>query len=190
MGYRHYLYKIKKEDLNKIRNMSNSDLYIHTKSKEEDGWWSPTDLFREGYIYSLGEIDTKLWKTLKNNRIDEIFIQEEVKERMSDYDNGILNSDGFLNIMELYKEKVLSYFNDLLKDGYKESWRKYKTSNEKLKSHMEEKIRMIQNCDEYDFNLEREQITGSWTFEYSLFELIRLYKSIDWNNYYVIYLAY
>lgn len=46
------------------------------------------------------------------------------------------------------------------------------------------------NCNEYDFSLKNEQIIGSWTFEYSLFELIRLYKTIDWDKYYVVYLAY
>lgn len=30
MGYRHYLYKVKKDELNKIRNMTNSDIYIYT----------------------------------------------------------------------------------------------------------------------------------------------------------------
>lgn len=190
MGYRHYLYKVKKEELNKIRNMRNSDLYIYTKSDEEDNYWYPLDLFRDKCIYALGEIDNVLYKVLENNRIDEIFKQEEVKERMEEYDNGILNADGFLKIMETYKEKVVSYLSNLLVDGYKESWRENKSSNEKMKEHLEEKIRFIKNSNEYDFNLKNEQITGSWTFEYSLFELIRLYKTIDWDNYYVVYLAY
>ena len=190
MGYRHYLYKVKKEELNKIRNMTNSDLYICTKSEEDDGYWSPLDLFRNNNIYALGEIDNKLWKVLENNRIDQIFNNEEVKERMDEYDNGILNAEGFLKIMELYKEKTLDYFKGLLVDGYKESWREYKSSCEKLKIHMGEKIGAIEHCHEYNFNLEVERITDSWTFEYSLFELIRLYKTIDWENYYVVYLAY
>lgn len=190
MGYRHYLYKVKKDELNKIRNMTNSDIYIHTKSNDEDNYWSPLDLFRDKCIYELGEIDNTMWKILKNNRIDEIFTQEEVKEHMEEYDNGILNADGFLKIMETYKEKIISYLNDLLVDGYKESWRENKTSYEKMKEHLEEKIRFITVSDEYDFNLKNERITGSWTFEYSLFELIRLYKTINWDNYYVIYLAY
>ena len=190
MGYRYYLYKVKKDELNKIRNMTNSDLYIYTKSNDEDNYWSPLDLFRDKCIYELGEIDNTMWKILKNNRIDEIFTQEEVKEHMEEYDNGILNADGFLKIMETYKEKIVSYLNDLLVDGYKESWRENKTSYEKMKEYLEEKIRFITVSDEYDFNLKNERITGSWTFEYSLFELIRLYKTINWDNYYVIYLAY
>lgn len=190
MGYRHYLYKVKKEDLNKIRNMSNSDLYIYTKSCEDDSYWSPLDLFKGSRIYELGEIDDVLYKILQEDRINEIFIQEEVKEKMEEYDNGILNADGFFKIMELYRNKVIYYFNDLLVDGYKESWRKDKTSYEKLKSHIKEKINLIANAGEYDFNLQHEQITNSWTFEYALFELIRLYKTIDWDNYYVVYLAY
>lgn len=190
MGYRHYLYKIKKEELNKIRNMSNSDLYLYTKSNEDDGWWSPLDLFKGKCIYCLGDIDNKLYKVLNNNKISEIFAQEEVKEHMEEYDNGILNADGFLKILELYKEHIVNYFKDLLKDGYEESWKKDKTSAEKLKEHIEEKTRMIENCNEYDFNLKNEQITDSWYYEYALFELIRLYKTIDWQNNYVVYLAY
>ena len=190
MGYRHHLYKIEKDRLNKIRNMTNSDLYIYTKSNEEDNYWSPLDLFRDGHIYNLGEIDNKLYDVLEESRIDEIFTNTEVKEKMKDYDNGILNAEGFLKIMDLYKEKILSYLENLLVDGNEESWRKQKTSQEKLKEHIEEKVRMIRNCDEYDFNLKNEQVTGSWTFEYSLFELIRLYKTINWEKYYVVYLAY
>lgn len=190
MGYRHYLYKIKKDELNKIRNMTNSDLYIYTNSDEEDNYWSPLDLFKGNCIYCLGEIDNDLYALLENNRIAEIFTNEEVRENMEDYDNGILNADGFLEIMKLYKEKVLKYLKDLLKDGYEESWREDKTSVEKMDSHIQEKIRMITNCNEYDFDLNKEKITESWTFEYALFELIRLYKTIDWDNCYVIYLAY
>jgi len=190
MGYRHYLYKVEKNELNKIRNMSNSDLYIYTNSKEEDNISSPLEIFRCNCIYNLGEIDNKLYKVLAKSRISEIFSQEEVKEKMEEYDNGILNADGFLEILKLYKEHILNYFNDLLKDGYEESWREDKTSSEKLKAHIEEKIRMITDCNEYDFNLKNAQITDSWFFEYALFELIRLYKTIDWDNYYVVYLAY
>lgn len=190
MGYRHYLYKIKIDELNKIRNMTNSDLYIYTKSDEEDNYWSPLDLFRGNCIYCLGDIDNKLYKTLEKNRIDEIFIKDEVKEKMKEYDNGILNAEGFLEILKLYKEHILNYFKNLLKDGYEESWRDDETSSEKLKGHIEEKIRMITDCNEYDFDLDKEQITDSWFFEYALFELIRLYKTIDWKNYKVVYLAY
>lgn len=32
-----------------------------------------------------------------------------------------------------------------------------------------------------------EEISSSWSFEYHIFELVRLYKSIDWDKYTILF---
>ena len=38
-----------------------------------------------------------------------------------------------------------------------------------------------------DIPEESETILNSWLFEYQIFELVRLYKSIDWNKYTILF---
>lgn len=33
-----------------------------------------------------------------------------------------------------------------------------------------------------DLDERRERITGDWSYEYAIFELVRLYKIFDWEN--------
>lgn len=33
-----------------------------------------------------------------------------------------------------------------------------------------------------DLDENRERITGDWSYEYAIFELVRLYKVFDWEN--------
>ena len=33
-----------------------------------------------------------------------------------------------------------------------------------------------------DLDESRERITGDWSYEYAIFELVRLYKVFDWEN--------
>ena len=37
---------------------------------------------------------------------------------------------------------------------------------------------------------DKYHITSSWVYEYTMFELIHLYKTIDWDKYYLIWLGY
>ena len=41
------------------------------------------------------------------------------------------------------------------------------------------------------YNLENgEQVVNSYKYEYSLFELVRIYKAFDWKNNIMIYYGY
>ena len=41
------------------------------------------------------------------------------------------------------------------------------------------------------FNLEQgDEVTRSWKYEYSIFELVRIYKSFDWRKHVMIYYGY
>lgn len=41
------------------------------------------------------------------------------------------------------------------------------------------------------YNLdEGDEITTSWKYEYSIFELVRIYKTFDWKNNVMIYYGY
>lgn len=42
------------------------------------------------------------------------------------------------------------------------------------------------------FNLDdgKDEVTSSWKYEYSIFELVRIYKSFDWENNVMIHYGY
>ena len=98
--------------------------------------------------------------------------------------------NGFKNFLEAYKEKVLSILEDDLIDTPESGVWDKKTSEEKMKEVCKEKISWIKRGYCYDLDLESNHIQCSWLYEYTIFNLIHWYKTIDWNNEIVMFYAY
>ena len=62
-----------------------------------------------------------------------------------------------------------------------------------IKERLEWHVRDLENkgIDVLDTDInDKFHLTTSWTYEYTMFELIHLYKTIDWKKYYLIWLGY
>ena len=94
--------------------------------------------------------------------------------------------NGFKKFLEAYKEKVLSVLENELKEDLEEK----QTSVEKMRETYEDKIRWIKAGYCYDLDLESNNIQGSWLYEYTIFDLIHWYKTIDWEKEIVMFYAY
>jgi hypothetical protein len=92
------------------------------------------------------------------------------------------NEDIFLIAIEYYRQQTEIWYKEL--------------------SEMEEKAlrgEMLIKCRNwnvsgwilpYNIDKKRKEIVNSWSYEYAIFELVRLYKNIDFENNYLIFYAY
>lgn len=197
MGYRHYLYAIPKKQVVEIQSCkTNEELcnfaenygYKVDRGCCDDGsyWFSPYEVGKE--IYELGKYSEIAFK-LESER-PSLFTSEELKERYSDYGFALLTKDDFKAVIEAYRQRIVDWFQELLNPDKSRiaSNKLSKEERKRLELEREIKDKWEKWCGKHfgilpiDLDESRERITGDWSYEYAIFELVRLYKIFDWEN--------
>jgi hypothetical protein len=192
MGYRNYIGSIKKTEYDKIRSLTVKQLIAFYNKGEEENHVSHSDIVDE--IYEFGkycdfEIDdfkTPLFKKKKTH--------DHINE---DCELVVLSKEGLAKIIENYRNKNIEYYKSMYKP-FEDKDERFKfgqfiTLTDEQKEAIE-KIRylLISKFNEWTmkapYNLENgDEVTDSWSYEYSIFELVRIYKTFDWKNKILIY---
>lgn len=186
MGYRHYFYKIPKTEIAEIRNLKTNDEFCDwaeskgyevSRYEGEKPYCAVYKIGKE--IYEFGKyVD---WAFEMQGKNESIFGSEELKERYEDYCPVICSKEDFLFAINTYKQNVINYYKGLL-DDTKDS---EKMLGERRKHHIKNMLWEWENPFDIcpiDTNLERESINRSWLYEYAIFELVRVYKTFDFEN--------
>ena len=197
MGYRHYLYAVPKKQVKEIQACkTNDDL---CKFAEKYGYEVSRDYFddRSGYVF-LYTIGKELYELGKYSEIGfkleserpSPFTSEELKERYSDDGFALLTKDDFKSVIEFYRQKIIAWLESLLNpdesriDANKLSKeeRKHLEWEYEIKDKLEKWSGKYFGISPIDLDESRECITGDWSYEYAIFELVRVYKAFDWEN--------
>lgn len=192
MGYKHYLYAIPKSQVTEIQACKTAnDLTEFAKRHnypydKDNGWPSLYKIGKE--LYELGKY-SEIGFNLESER-PPVFTSEELKERYSDDGFALLTKDDFKSIIEFYRQKIISWFKSLLeiKDSSKftAEYTKEQYWFEMLKGEVQDKIDAWSGkyfgISPIDLDESRERITSDWSYEYAIFELVRVYKIFDWEN--------
>lgn len=183
MGYRHYMYSIDKSVVEEIKDMSIEELnnrFTPVKERDEDYFYHrnlPTE-----EIYELGkyiEFADQIQATGKR-----LFSSEDTHKALEEYDMYVIGKEGFLKLIEIYQKKVIDYYKSLLVDDKEDDFTVYepKTSKQKQKYHIESTLREWERGMAINLSDKTEAITHSWKYEYSLFELVKVLKTFDFEN--------
>lgn len=186
MGYRHYFHKLPKAQLEEIKKCKTNDdfcNYAENKGYEVDRYEDEEPycpIFKIGKeVYEFGKYCD--WAFDMQEKNESIFGNDELKERYSDYQAVICSKEDFLFVINTYKQKIIDYYKNLLAEN-KES----KTPIEKRhKLHIENQLHEWENafgCCPINTDLSVEHINDSWMYEYAIFELVRVYKTFDFEN--------
>lgn len=197
MGYRHYLYAVPKKQVAEIQECKTNEDWCNFAENygyevdwnccdDDSGWFSPYKIGTE--LYELGKYSEIAFK-LESER-PSLFTSEELKERYSDYGFALLTKDDFKAIIEAYRQKIVEWFTYLLNpdesriDSNKLSKeeRKHLEWEYEIKDKLEKWSGKYFGISPIDLDENRERITGDWSYEYAIFELVRLYKVFDWEN--------
>lgn len=190
MGYRNYIGKISKENYEKIKDLSPTELENHFNlNKEEDDihYLSKKDIG----LHELYEIGSYCDYGYKHKELlNDFFSNKETNElyHNSDTEFQLVNSKDFLAIIiDDYKERVKRMYENLIKD-YDRSDLSKLTKVQVIEAF--EHIRSMSfewtHITPYDLD-NTEKVTSSWKYEYAIFELINIYKRFDWDKDVMIY---
>lgn len=197
MGYRHYLYAVPKKQVTEIQACkTNDDLckfaenYGYKVNRnycgDGSGWVSPHKIGKE--LYDLGKYSEIGFK-LESKR-PSLFTSKELKERYSDDGFALLTKDDFKAVIETYRQKIVNWLQSILNVDdricFSEELTKEQYQFEELKREVQDKIDSWSGkyfgISPIDLDESRERITGDWSYEYAIFELVRVYKAFDWEN--------
>lgn len=187
MGYRHKIGIMPKELHNKIKE-AKSYKELYESIKGEGSYPNPTKLpsgdeYIDDYIgcyditkeiYELGKYADDSY--LKDYR-EEVFVNKDLVDRYNrDSAFYIIGKEGFKAIIKNYHDKILSYFQDLSND--EKGWKEY------FSGKVYEWTPNDFGVNPYflDEKINGDDVVRSWKYEYQIFELARLYKTIDWEN--------
>lgn len=189
MGYIHYLYAVPKKQVAEIQACKTNEDWCNFAENygykvnrdccdDGSGWFSPYKVGTK--LYELGKY-SKIGFKLESER-PSLFTSDELRERYSDYGFALLTKDDFKAVIEFYRQKIISWFKSLLE--IKDSSEQYQF--EILKGEAQDKLDRWSGkyfgISPINLDESRELITDSWSYEYAIFELVRVYKVFDWEN--------
>lgn len=187
MGYRHYLYTIPKKRIKKIRNLTLAEMKAKYGDKSEEDWIDYKDVLKEHKC--IFEYGTLYWDdTVEriHNIGQKLFTNKDVQEEFIDFDIYLVGKAALKVTIDIYKDKIIKMYEHLFDN-------KALTETEikdKYESHLKEYQYWWTSS--YALNLKEkdDRICDSWLYEHQIFELVRLYKIIDFEKYDLIFLGY
>lgn len=199
MGYRHYLYKVEKDLLDKLNGITMEKFYK---------WGSDNNLIdrddEEPYLplYEIGEEFFGFGKYYENaNEIQEngkpLFTDVELAKRYEEYEPFIVGKDAVLNAIEHQKGLIIKMYESMLLRSDEERLEEdfdERTKEQMYEQHLKSMYHEWKNGFNKVFAINLDEshpvITTSWKYEYSIFELVRLYKVTDWDKYSLIFMGW
>ena len=195
MGYRHYFYEVNIADCYIVKPLEYSELMEYCKERYPKSVDDDPD---ENYIDIHEILDQKrifeFGKLYWDDTVEKIqacgqplFDIEATQKAFGHYNPYMMGKEGLLTAIKIYKEKVINYYKSLLVDD-----KDYKalTSPAKLRAYVEDMLDWWEKLGVLDLNEKHEQISDSWKYEHQIFELVRLYKSINWNEKRLLFYGY
>lgn len=185
MGYRNKIALLSKEDHAAIRGMTHKQLIKWFQNKKEKPDY--TDTYVPMYeiseeIYELGKYcELKFLKEHKQKIFDRPALNREYNGEGEFY---IIGKAGLRAIIEDYHQKILKYYKGILEPTAEDLRFGDVTTPEKA---IAAKIREWEKNNfgvlPYCLREDSPEVVSSWSYEYQIFELVRLYKTIDYNKF-------
>lgn len=194
MGYRHYFYEVDKEKVESIRNCkTKEELYNYCEQNDIKCYYSFP-------IYELGKVIFEFGKYYENcdeiyKHGDSLFTSEELNEHFEDYGAIICDEEALLCAIEWQKKHIIQIYENLVNNTFKESLERYNypLDIDDKELHYQ---RLLSHCRDYlswwkpefgdytaiNTNKEKTPLASSWLYEHTIFDLVRIYKTFDWEN--------
>lgn len=187
MGYRNYLYKIPKKNAKELRGLTKQQ--IIQKYSEDEGYASFHKILEENNaecIFAYGKLywDDTIGRLHRTG--ERLFKDKDVNELFEEEDIYLLGEKALEETINIYKEKIIKMYDELLNND--------KLNDEEIIEKYEEHLKDYKlwwtRLNALNLNKEEESICDSWLYEHQIFELVRLYKTIDFEKYDLLFLGW
>lgn len=220
MGYRTYIGLISKEKYEEVKDMSRRDICRKFDKNYKEEWDDSDlyvgiyDIVEESYEFGkyTDFDDEKFYKPFFTNK-------ETHEYYIGDHDCWVVGKEYLEHIIKHYRKKIEAYYDKMVipfwGKKFTDSSEFIKSMKREYTDNLEDKftldfskitpeeqtalwetlchVRSMRsewvNLNPYDLE-NGDQVTTSWKFEYNIFELVRLYKTIDWENNVLVYYGY
>ena len=115
-------------------------------------------------------------------------MKEETQKCFEDYCPYVMGKDAMLEAIDIYKAKIINYYKSLIVDGDTKEFSYFydiepdEIKNVEVTRHITDILYHWDRMGVVNIDLDYDRISDSWMYEHQIFELVRLYKSIDWEN--------
>lgn len=200
LGYRHYFYLVNKKTVSEIKNFNEKQLFDWGLKK---GLISSHDTLDDYYLplYTIGKECFGFGAYFEGAKeIQEsgkpLFTDGYLSDIYEEYEPFILGKEGLEIAIEWNRKKVEDYYKFLL-TGIRENKLSI-LDNELIAEEREQHFKDILSQWEsnngrtfaFNMNINNPTITNSWKYEYAVFELVRLYKTTNWEKYDLLFLGW
>ena len=197
MGYSHRLYILEKELVQQIAQMNydqfkqwglDRGIADQPYSENEAVYVPLYDIGPEFYDFGkYFEAEKEMQETGRP-----LFLHLDLKNEYEEYAPYIVGKEALLCAIELYKKNVISSYEKMLSWNEKDQeddW-KERTKQQFIEDSISSILREWKNNSAYNTSDKTPAITSSWKYEYAVFELVRLYKSTDWDKYELLFMGW
>ena len=208
MGYRNYFAIAEKEKVDEFLKLSEED-------RVRLSWKKDAEYFEDDELDRYIEMNYINWFGLREAWNAEEVIEcgkyfdsptaEKIKEDSINLSNedgefNIVKPEGLLIAAKYYRDKTVDYYKKVIRSTYMTD-EEIKASEDfygerpNIESIFRTKINDLINGGLFP-DERKNQIKGerallyTWDYEFDLFNLIHLYKTIDWDKYYLIWQGY
>ena len=201
MGYRHYFYLVDKEEAEKVRDLSFEELVEYSEEHYpqaierdvyDDGeveiYFNFLRILFQEQLYEFGVIYCDTDKRIYSKGAP-LFRNEDTQEHFAELDPYFMGKEGMLEAIECYKDKTLSFYQKLLK-VYKGESLGEDSIIPSLEMELKEKVSIWSDKHFFNTNLGSKILTDFWLYEYEVFNLMHLYKTIDWDKKALLFYGY
>lgn len=189
MGYRHYLYQVDKKLVDQIMACKNNEEYeavfkSNIMGQYHDDYFPVYDLGKE--LFEFGKYYENAEEMYKHG--ESLFTSEELKEIYNDFGAIVIDKSGLLCAIEWQKNRIISLYEDLLRE---------KSQNEYMNTNLSQFDRLKMSANDYlhwwkfgCYQLDdgkKHEVASSWLYEHTIFNLILIYKTFDWEKNCIIF---
>ena len=202
MSYRHRIYKVPKafvEEAYQCKNMDDfyevyikychKDVHIAQLKKElSDGGCYP--LFYIGQeLFDYGDRSEVVNEMYPHST--PLFSSEELTNRYDHYKPAVMSDEGVVASIEWMKNLIVGIYEDLLREESNVCWKKSIDQFTRMKQHIASVLDTWKpefgDYTAYNLSKTTDEIVSSWLWEHQIWDLVRIYKTFDWNNYAMIF---
>lgn len=220
MGYRCYIAPISKEEHSKIKGMTLKEVYEYKGENIDDemscvsvfdipqdyvyNFGKYTDFIKEGNHSRFFDLDetnkhfteeNDLWIVSKEFLLGVI---EEYRGYVKSYYNKMrepffvndFKGADFVNSVKRDYNTSDGDFKETFKFDFSKITDEQQTALFKVIEHLRDMHLEWSRDYPYDINDGNDKIVSSWKYEYAVFELVRIYKTFDWENNLMVFYGY
>lgn len=196
MGIRYYFSALPKSDTESIKlcktnadfiNWAKSNNYAITEDDNEEPFAELFDFGETLYCIGRGED----WLTEMQANGNSIFSDDALKKKYEHYSPVIFSQSDFLDVIHNLRRMISEYYESLLDDSAEDE--DNLTPDQRRRLHIQTISKEWSDTVKrlpFNTDFEKPCIVDSWMYEYSIFELVRIYKTFDWTNSNIILIRY